>query len=135
MVVKDVFKMEELSKDLSTLGENIPCLKNTEFGSVNGPLQLTMENTTLKYPNHMLFAKHRQTKMIIMNEVFADDFKNSGYDALWMEWWIQEMQRGTGALALEVVMNISMASNIIVNRNTKIISRCSRIRNMELTYL
>ena len=78
--------MEELSKDLSTLGENIPCLKNTEFGSVNGPLQLTMENTTLKYPNYMLFAKNELTKMIIMNEVFADDsFKNSGYDALRME--------------------------------------------------
>ncbi len=74
-----------------------------------------MENTTLKYPNYMLFAKNEQTKMIIMNEVFADDFKNFGYDALWMEWWTQEKQRGTRALALEVLMNESMTSNIIVN--------------------
>ena len=88
MVVKDVFKLEELSKDLSTLGENIPCLKNTEIGNGNssgngscGPLQMTKENKTSKYPNYMLFAKNEQTKMII-NEVFADDFKNFGYDVL-----------------------------------------------------
>ena len=89
MVVKDVFKLEQLSKDLSTLGENIPCLKNNEFGNGVGngngsdgpPLQLTKENKTSKYPNYMLFAKNEQTKMI-MNEVFADDFKNFGYDAL-----------------------------------------------------
>ena len=69
MVVKDVFKMELLSKDLSMPGENIPCLKNTKFGSGSGPLQLAMENTTLKYPNYMLFfAKNELTKMIIMNK-------------------------------------------------------------------
>lgn len=72
VVVKDFYKLEELSKDISTLAEKIPCLKN-------GPLDMAKENKTSKYPNFMLFAKDEQTKKII-NEVFADDFKNFGYD-------------------------------------------------------
>jgi len=39
------------------------------------------ENKTPKYPNYMLFAKNEQTRRII-NEVFADDFKNFGYKTL-----------------------------------------------------
>lgn len=40
---------------------------------------MAKENKTSKYPNFMLFAKDEQTKKII-NEVFAEDFKNFGYD-------------------------------------------------------
>eukprot|EP00536_Pseudo-nitzschia_multiseries_P009753 jgi/Psemu1/288658/fgenesh1_pg.282_\ len=74
MVVKHFFKLEELSKDISELADNIPCLKN-------GPLNMAKENKTSKYPNFMLFAKDEQTKNII-NEVFADDFRNFGYKPL-----------------------------------------------------
>jgi len=74
MVVKDIYKLEELSKDISTLAKYIPCLKN-------GPLEMTKENKTSKYPHYTLFAEDEQTKKII-NEVFAVDFKNLGYDPL-----------------------------------------------------
>ena len=72
MVVTDIYKLEELSKDISTLAKNIPCLKN-------GPLDMAKENKTSKYPHYSLFAKHEVTKKII-NEVFADVFKHLGYD-------------------------------------------------------
>lgn len=72
MVVKDIYKLEELGKDISTLAKNIPCLKN-------GPLDMAKENKTSKYPHYSLFAKDEVTKKII-NEVFADDFKHLGYD-------------------------------------------------------
>eukprot|EP00535_Pseudo-nitzschia_heimii_P007448 CAMPEP_0197184054 /NCGR_PEP_ID=MMETSP1423-20130617/9110_1 /TAXON_ID=476441 /ORGANISM="Pseudo-nitzschia heimii, Strain UNC1101" /LENGTH=959 /DNA_ID=CAMNT_0042634773 /DNA_START=105 /DNA_END=2984 /DNA_ORIENTATION=- len=74
VVVKEFYKLEELSHDVSHLAENIPCLKN-------GPLDMAKENKTSKYPNFMQFAKNEATKKII-NEVFADDFKNFGYDPL-----------------------------------------------------
>mmetsp|Transcript_1023 Transcript_1023/g.2367 ORF Transcript_1023/g.2367 Transcript_1023/m.2367 type:complete len:956 (-) Transcript_1023:134-3001(-) len=74
MVVKDFYKLEELSKDITSLADKIPCLKN-------GPLDMAKENKTSKYPHFMLFAKDEQTKKII-KEVFADDFKNFGYDPL-----------------------------------------------------
>ena len=74
MVIKDIYQLEELSKDISKLADNIPCLKN-------GPLDMAKENKTSKYPHYLLFAKDEQTKNII-NEVFADDFKHLGYDAL-----------------------------------------------------
>eukprot|EP00533_Pseudo-nitzschia_delicatissima_P000458 CAMPEP_0116110366 /NCGR_PEP_ID=MMETSP0327-20121206/17864_1 /TAXON_ID=44447 /ORGANISM="Pseudo-nitzschia delicatissima, Strain B596" /LENGTH=950 /DNA_ID=CAMNT_0003603507 /DNA_START=7 /DNA_END=2859 /DNA_ORIENTATION=+ len=73
-VVKDMYKLEDLSTDISTLAKNIPCLKK-------GPLELAKKNKTSKYPDFMLFAEDEETKKII-NEVFADDFKNLGYDPL-----------------------------------------------------
>lgn len=72
VVVKDFYKLEELSKDISKLADKIPCLKN-------GPLDMAKENKTSKYPHYTLFAKNEETKKII-NEVFAEDFKNFGYD-------------------------------------------------------
>uniref|UniRef100_A0A7S4RXA4 JmjC domain-containing protein n=1 Tax=Ditylum brightwellii TaxID=49249 RepID=A0A7S4RXA4_9STRA len=74
IVVKDFYKLEELSEDMSVLANRIPCLKN-------GPLDMLKKNETPKYPDFMLFAKAERTKKII-NEVFADDFKNFGYDPL-----------------------------------------------------
>ena len=74
MVVKDIYKLEELSKDISTMAEKIPCLKN-------GPLDMAKVNKTSKYPHYTLFAKNEATKKII-NEVYADDFKNLGYDPI-----------------------------------------------------
>jgi hypothetical protein len=74
MVVKDIYKLEELSKDISTLAKYIPCLNN-------GSLEMTKENKTSKYPHYTLFAEDEKTKKII-NEVFAADFKNLGYDPL-----------------------------------------------------
>jgi hypothetical protein len=74
MVIKNIFKLEELSKDISKLADNIPCLKN-------GHLDMAKENKTSKYPHYTLFAQDELTKKII-NEVFADDFKHLGYDAL-----------------------------------------------------
>lgn len=74
MVIQDIFKLEELSTDISKLADNIPCLKN-------GPLDMAKENKTSKYPHYTLFAQDEVTKRII-NEVFADDFIHLGYDAL-----------------------------------------------------
>ena len=74
MVIQDIYKLEELSSDISKLADNIPCLKN-------GSLDMARENKTSKYPHYTLFAKNEETKKII-NEVFAEDFKNLGYDAL-----------------------------------------------------
>jgi hypothetical protein len=74
MVIQDIFKLEELSQDISKLADNIPCLKN-------GPLDMAKENKTSKYPHYTLFAQDEVTKRII-NEVFAEDFIHLGYDAL-----------------------------------------------------
>ena len=74
MVVKDIYKLEEISNDISKMAEKIPCLKN-------GPLDMAKKNKTSKYPDYTLFAKDATTKKII-NEVFADDFKLLGYDPL-----------------------------------------------------
>jgi len=66
--VKDIFKLETLSNDMSRLAKNIPCLKNNN----NGPASLEMDhsNKTPTYPDYMLFAKNKETRRII-NEVFA----------------------------------------------------------------
>ena len=74
MVVKEIFHLEDLSKDITKLAEHIPCLKS-------GPLEMDHSNKTPNYPNYMLFAKNEQTRSII-NEVFADDFKNLEYSPL-----------------------------------------------------
>ncbi|OEU09275.1 hypothetical protein FRACYDRAFT_248612 [Fragilariopsis cylindrus CCMP1102] len=74
MVVKEIFYLEDLSKDITKLAEHIPCLKS-------GPLEMDHSNKTPNYPNYMLFAKNEQTRSII-NEVFADDFKNLEYSPL-----------------------------------------------------
>ncbi len=74
MVVKDIYKLEELSKDISKLAEKIPCLKS-------GPLEMDKKNKTSKYPDWKLFTENEETKKII-NEVFAEDFKHLGYDPL-----------------------------------------------------
>ena len=71
MVVKEIFHLEDLSTDISKLAENIPCLNR-------GPLEMDHSNKTPNYPEYMLFAKNEQTRSII-NEIFADDFKNFGY--------------------------------------------------------
>ena len=74
MVVQDIYKLEELSKDISKLAEKIPCLND-------GSLEMSKKNKTAKYPDWKLFAENEETKKII-NEAFADDFKNLGYDPL-----------------------------------------------------
>ena len=74
MVVKDIYKLEELSQDFSSLADNIPCLKR-------GPVEMAKKNKTSKYPDYMLFSKNEETNKII-NEVFADDFKHFGYELL-----------------------------------------------------
>jgi len=74
IVVQEIFHLEDLSKDISKLADNIPCLKN-------GSLDMEKHNKTPKYPNYMLFAKRERTRTII-NEVFAEDFKNLGYEPL-----------------------------------------------------
>jgi len=74
IVVKEIFHLETLSNDMSKLAENIPCLKN-------GPIEMDHSNKTPNYPDYMLFAKNKQTRSII-NEVFADDFKNFAYKPL-----------------------------------------------------
>ena len=74
MVVKDIYKLEELSQDFSSLADNIPCLKR-------GPVEMAKKNKTSKYPDYKLFSKNEETNKII-NEVFADDFKHFGYELL-----------------------------------------------------
>jgi len=74
IVVKEIFHLETLSNDMSKLAENIPCLKN-------GPLEMDHSNKTPNYPDYMLFARNKKTRRII-NEVFADDFKNFAYKPL-----------------------------------------------------
>jgi len=74
IVVKEIFHLETLSNDMSKLAENIPCLKN-------GPLEMDHSNKTPNYPDYMLFARNKETRRII-NEVFADDFKNFAYKPL-----------------------------------------------------
>ena len=74
IVVKEIFHLEDLSTDISKLAENIPCLNS-------GSLEMDHSNKTPNYPDYMLFAKNEQTRSII-NEIFADDFKNFGYTLL-----------------------------------------------------
>ena len=73
IAVKDVFKLEELSGDVSKLSGNIPCLGSLE--------KMYRKNTTPTYPDYMLFAENKRTNKII-NEVFADDFTNFNYEPL-----------------------------------------------------
>merc|ERR1711865_689112 len=80
IVVKDIFKLETLSHDLSRLAEHIPCLhnKNNNNNGQSASLEMDHSNKTPTYPDYMLFASNIQTRRII-NEVFADDFKNFDY--------------------------------------------------------
>lgn len=76
IAVKRIFKLEDLSDDMSQLAEAIPCLKHDlEDGQ---KVELIHENTTPKYPNFMLFAKNKKTNAIL-REVYAPDFQNFGY--------------------------------------------------------
>merc|ERR1712238_141213 len=83
IVVKDIFKLETLSHDLSRLAEHIPCLHNKNNNNIGQSASLEMDhsNKTPTYPDYMLFAKNKHTRRII-NEVFADDFKNFDYQPL-----------------------------------------------------
>jgi len=74
LVVKKTFRLEDISKDMSGLAEAVPCLGK-------GRLEMDQKNKTPKYPDYTRFAKNEQTKKII-NEVFAEDFKNFDYDPI-----------------------------------------------------
>lgn len=72
IVVKEVFKLENLSGDLSKLSEAIPCLRSA-------PASMWSKNETPKYPHYSRFASNERTNAI-MREVFGVDYSNFGYD-------------------------------------------------------
>jgi hypothetical protein len=83
MAVKSVFKLETLSDDMIELAEQIPCLKEQgpRGGGVtnSNTVEMIKSNAAPNYPHYMLFAENERTRAI-MNEVFAVDFQNFGYD-------------------------------------------------------
>ena len=72
MAVNRVYKLEDLSQDMSELAGAIPCLER-------GPIEMTNENPSPKYPHYTLFAENETTKRIIQ-QVYAVDFENFGYE-------------------------------------------------------
>lgn len=72
LAVQKVYKLEDLSKDITELANAIPCLKS-------GDISMANDNITPKYPHYMLFSENANTKRIIQ-EVYAVDFENFGYE-------------------------------------------------------
>lgn len=73
IVVKEVFRLENLSGDMAGLMQAVPCL-------ARAPQQtLISENLTPSYPHYSKFSHNKRTNRI-MQEVFAVDYANFGYD-------------------------------------------------------
>lgn len=70
IVVKEVFKLEELSNNMDKLAKGIPCLAGAS---------MRRDNPTAAYPHYTKFADNQHTNEI-MREVFGVDYKNFGYD-------------------------------------------------------
>jgi len=99
MVVKNVFKLENLSRDMKELGEAMPCLKQAaadkvtdttrrlrtteEFGNKDdggdGHLEMMHANAAPAYPDYRRFGKNKRTNRI-MKEVYYFDYINFGYE-------------------------------------------------------
>jgi hypothetical protein len=96
-VVKNVFKLENLSRDMKELSEAMPCLKHAtadqatgrqlkmteDFGDEDdggdGHLDMVHANASPKYPDYRLFGKNKRTNRI-MKEVYYFDYINFGYE-------------------------------------------------------
>lgn len=74
-VVKSIFRLEELSKNMDILTHAIPCLENENEEHV----EMEKSNVTPDYPDIEMFKSNEQT-MRIIREVYAVDFKNFGYE-------------------------------------------------------
>merc|ERR1712157_301157 len=79
IVVKNIIKLEELSKNMALLSNDIPCLKETENEANQN--EMIHVNKAPPYPDYRLFANNENTRRII-EEVFAADFRNLGYSLL-----------------------------------------------------
>lgn len=77
IVVKKIFLLEDLSKDVGMLADAIPCLKN----GLSNEVEMVSKNKSPSYPDFMLFAENERTKEII-NTMYAVDFDNFGYATL-----------------------------------------------------
>ena len=70
--MKDIFKLENLSEDMSKLVDAVPCL--------DGKDGMEHANTTASYPKpYSLYGKNDRTNRIV-KEVFEVDSKNFGYE-------------------------------------------------------
>ena len=75
--MKEILHLENLSRNMTTLAESIPCLKNDNDSGV----EMERMNITPNYTDYMLFAKNGTTRRII-KDVFAVDSINFGYKLL-----------------------------------------------------
>jgi len=94
IVVDNIFHLEDLSKNMATLTEAIPCLGNKDENESNyyddakvsrtlkeekTHVDMIHSNTTPKYPDYKKFTKNEKTQRI-MKELFDVDYKNFGYE-------------------------------------------------------
>jgi len=91
IAVKDIFRLEDLSTNMTKLLKLIPCLNNQDQPKNNKDSQISRmlkkeethvdmihSNAAPKYPDYKLFTKNKNTQRI-MKEIFAVDYKNFGY--------------------------------------------------------
>ena len=97
IAVKNIFHLETLSKDMSKLAQDLPCLNDNSNDDGSGDddddddddsnetskdrnlVEMVHKNQTPKYPDYKLFGHNEHTNRIL-KEVFAVDFANFGYD-------------------------------------------------------
>lgn len=85
-VMDDIFRLEELSSNMTKLVKMIPCLghqsKSNQYNANHMSRMLKAEmihaNESPKYPNYRLFSKNVATNHI-MKELYAVDYINFGY--------------------------------------------------------
>mmetsp|Transcript_21980 Transcript_21980/g.47125 ORF Transcript_21980/g.47125 Transcript_21980/m.47125 type:complete len:227 (+) Transcript_21980:583-1263(+) len=70
IVVKNIFKLENMNEEIARLSQEIPCL--AKAGAA------IEKNKTPKYPHYSRFADNERTNRI-MREVYALDYSNFGY--------------------------------------------------------